>query len=87
MKNATRLVKFLQTNKLTVAFAESVTCGLACHQLTNVIGTSKVLLGGGVSYQEKVKTDLLKVSPTLIKKYTAESQQVTVAMAMCLQKS
>ncbi len=44
------------------------------------------MLGGGVSYQEKVKTDLLKVSPTLIKKYTAESQQVTDAMAMCLSK-
>ncbi len=44
------------------------------------------MLGGVVSYQEKVKTDLLKVSPTLIKKYTAESQQVTDAMAMCLSK-
>jgi nicotinamide-nucleotide amidase len=75
------LVKTLMEKKLTVALAESITCGLAAHQLNIVKGTSQVLKGSIVCYNENVKTDLLKVSPTLIKKYTAESQQVTDELA------
>lgn len=72
--------------KLTLALAESVTCGLASHQLNIVKGTSDVFMGSIICYNEKVKIDLLKVKPSLIKKYTAESQQVTDALARNLSR-
>lgn len=76
-----QLLKILIEKKLTVALAESVTCGLASHQMNIAKGTSQVLIGSIVCYNEKVKTDLLKVDPLLIEKYTAESQEVTDALA------
>jgi PncC family amidohydrolase len=74
------LLELLQEKKLTVSFAESVTCGLATHQLNITPGTSEVLMGSIVCYNEKVKVETLKVDPDLIKKYTAESQEVTDAL-------
>ena len=75
-----KLMKRLIEKKLTVAFAESVTCGLVSHQLNITTGTSEIFMGSIVCYNEKVKMDLLKVKPSLIKKYTAESQEVTDAL-------
>lgn len=72
-----QFLQLLIKKKLTVAFAESVTCGLAAHQLNISEGTSEVLMGSIVCYNEKVKTGLLKVDPALIKQFTAESQEVT----------
>lgn len=71
----------LSEKKLTIAFAESVTCGLACNELNLAPGTSDVLMGGIICYNSKVKIELLKVDPELIKKYTPESQEVTDALA------
>lgn len=71
------LLQKLQEKNLTLALAESVTCGLAAHQLNIAEGTSEVFMGSIVCYNEKVKTDLLKVDPEIIKKYSAESQEVT----------
>src|SRR5438105_1304281 len=68
-KSNHRIVKFLQENNLTIAFAESVTCGLAVHQLSAVKGTSKVLEGSIVCYDEIVKRDLLKVPQSLLDKF------------------
>jgi len=79
-----KLMKVLTEKKLTLAFAESVTCGLATHELNITPGTSETLMGGVISYNENVKTNLLKVDAELIKKYTAESQEVTDAMAQNL---
>lgn len=81
-----KLMKILIEKKLTVAFAESVTCGLACNELNSTPGTSKVLMGGIVCYNEKVKINLLNVKASLIKKYTAESQEATDAIAKNLQQ-
>lgn len=75
-----QLLQLLIEKKKTVAFAESVTCGLATHQLNITEGTSEVLMGSIICYNEKVKTDILKIDPSLIEKYTAESQEVTDAM-------
>lgn len=82
MKSEVRqLIHLLIEKKLKLALAESVTCGLASHQLNIVKGTSDVFMGSVVCYNEKVKIDLLKIKPSLIKKFTAESQQVTDALA------
>jgi nicotinamide-nucleotide amidase len=78
---ANDLVKTLQEKKLTLALAESVTCGQAAHQLSLVKGTGDVLQGGIICYDEKVKCGLLKVSKRLIEKHTAESQRVTDELA------
>ncbi len=78
MKRITnRLVKLLQEYELKVAFAESMTCGLAAHQLSTVKGTSEVLLGSIVCYHPDVKTCVLGVKQSLIDRYSAESQEVT----------
>ena len=71
------LANHLKKNSLTIAFAESVTCGLVAHGLGNIIGASDFLKGSIVCYDEEVKINLLKVKQSLITKYTCESQQVT----------
>lgn len=78
---ANKLVKVLQEKALTIAFAESVTCGIAAHTLSTVKGTMDILRGSLVCYHPSTKIHALSISSQLIQKYTAESQQVTDAMA------
>lgn len=80
------LLQQLIERKLTLSFAESLTCGLATHQLNIVKGTSEVLMGSVICYNEQVKCKLLQVDEALIKKHTAESRQVTDAIAEGLKK-
>lgn len=87
MKSLVRkLIKVLIEKNLTVSFAESVTCGLASNGMNCTTGTSDVFMGSVICYNEAVKINLLKVDPTLIEKYTAESQEVTDALAVNLQQ-
>jgi len=87
MKRTTnRLVKFLMDEGLTIAFAESMSCGLVTHQLNTVKGTSEVLKGSIICYSEEVKTGLLKVPKKLIDKHTAESRKITDELAKNLKK-
>src|SRR5436190_13810781 len=81
-----QLANFLKEHELTIAFAESMTCGLLSHKLGSVSGASDILMGSIVCYNEKVKNHSLKIKKSLIDKYTAESQQVTDAMASNLRK-
>ena len=74
------MIKTLLEKKLTLALAESMTCGLAAHQLSTCKGTSEVFKGSIVCYNEEVKKDLLKIPPVLIEKHSAESPQVTEAL-------
>lgn len=76
-----KLVQTLRQRGLTLALAESVTCGLAAHQLSTCIGTSDMLMGSIVCYSPDVKTELLGVSASAIERYTAESQEVTDLLA------
>lgn len=76
-----RFVKLLLRKKIKLAFAESVTCGMIAHQLCTIKGTSEIFMGSIVCYHPKVKTDLLSVPKKLIKKYSAESAQVTKELA------
>jgi nicotinamide-nucleotide amidase len=81
-----RFVKEMQKRELTVSFAESVTCGLAAHRLSNVKGTLDVLKGSVVCYHPTCKVTALKISAALIKKCTPESQEVTDAITKNLKK-
>ena len=78
---ANKLVKTLCEKKLTLALAESITCGMAAHSLASFKGTGEVLRCSLVCYNEEVKTQLLKVAATMIRRFTAESPQVTARMA------
>ena len=79
-------VKTLIKEGVTVAFAESMTCGLAAHLLSTCKGTNDVLMGSVVCYNVTVKKDLLGVSNAMLKKYSAESRQVTDRLARGLKK-
>jgi len=67
--------------ELTLALAESVTCGLAAAKLATCPGTFDVLRGSVVCYHEEVKKELLKVPLTHIRKFTSESPHVTHDLA------
>jgi len=75
------LVKLLTDEKATLATAESCTGGLLANRITNVPGSSKVLLAGYVCYANAAKIDVLGVSPELIEKHGAVSEEVARAMA------
>jgi PncC family amidohydrolase len=51
---------------LTVATAESLTAGLISATIANIPGASRVLLGGIVSYDPRIKRDMLGVSQAVI---------------------
>src|SRR5205823_7386533 len=60
------LVELLTKKKQTLAIAESCTGGLLANRITNVPGSSKVLLAGYVVYANEAKIDILDVDPKLI---------------------
>ncbi|MBK7722977.1 MAG: nicotinamide-nucleotide amidohydrolase family protein [Austwickia sp.] len=65
----------------TVATAESLTGGLVAAALTEVPGSSWVVLGGVVAYASAVKASLLGVSPDLLEHGGAVQAEVASAMA------
>ncbi|PYL55214.1 MAG: competence/damage-inducible protein A [Verrucomicrobia bacterium] len=74
------LVKTLTRKKQTLAIAESCTGGLLANRITNVAGSSAVLLAGYVCYANEAKSDILGVDPKLIEQHGAVSEQVARAM-------
>ncbi len=81
-----RFVKTLQEKALTIAFAESVTCGMATQKLSIYKGTSDVLAGALVCYSPEVKKACLGISQNMIDHYTSESMEVTVELAKNLSR-
>jgi nicotinamide-nucleotide amidase len=76
----------MQEKGLTLALAESITCGMAAEKLATAFGTSDVFHGSIVCYTPEVKKRLLRVPQTIIDKYTTESMQVTELLARHLNK-
>ena len=64
-----------------MATAESCTGGLIASSIVNEAGSSAILKGGIVAYQNEVKHDLLGVSDEILEKYGAVSEQTVKAMA------
>jgi len=71
----------LKTKKLKVGVAESCTGGMLGEMITRIPGSSKYFQGGVISYNARVKEDLLKVPPEVIRKYGEVSRQVAKLMA------
>ena len=71
----------LKTKKLKVAVAESCTGGMLGEMISRIPGSSEYFQGGVISYNAKIKEDLLKVPPEVIRKYGEVSRQVAKLMA------
>lgn len=74
-------VKYFADAGKTVSCAESCTGGLLAKRLTDVPGSSAVLLGGAVTYSNSAKEKLLGVPEKLLSEFGAVSSQVARAMA------
>ncbi|MEK6604281.1 MAG: competence/damage-inducible protein A [Nitrospirota bacterium] len=71
----------LKAKKLTVAVAESCTGGLIGQRLTSLPGSSAYFERGVVTYSDRAKVDLLKISEALIRQKGSVSAEVAQAMA------
>jgi nicotinamide-nucleotide amidase len=69
----------LQGKKIT--FAESCTGGYVQHRLTAVAGASAYFAGGVVAYSYELKTKMLKVKASTLKKHGAVSEETVIEMA------
>lgn len=76
-----RLVRELTAKGATVATAESCTGGGIAKAITDISGSSAVLLGGFVTYTNEVKMALLGVDPALIARESEVSHACAKAMA------
>ena len=73
----------LELNHLKIAFIESASSGYLTSQFSIYKNSgAEILLGGLVSYDPSTKVNILKIEQTFIEKYTAESAEVTEAMAV-----
>ena len=76
-----KLVSALSAKGLTCATAESCTGGGVGSAITSVAGSSKVFLGGVISYSNEVKADVLGVSRDTLASVGAVSSEVASQMA------
>ena len=83
---AKKIVKILIKKKLKISFAESCTGGLLSSAITSVNGSSKVFTLGLLTYSNQSKTQILKISKNIIRKYGSVSEQVCLAMVKNLSK-
>lgn len=78
---AEALVKLFSEKGATVSSAESCTGGLIAKMITDVAGSSAVLIGGAVTYAISAKEKMIGVPAELIEKYGVVSAEVAEAMA------
>ena len=73
--------RLLKQRKWTLSVAESCTGGLVGHKLTAVPGSSSYFFGGITAYSNRIKIDVLGVSPITLKKRGAVSDDTVREMA------
>jgi nicotinamide-nucleotide amidase len=76
-----KCVATLTKADIKLAFAESATAGRIASEISLVKESGSILMGSIVCYNPIVKIDLLKVPQQLIDQHSAESAEVTKAMA------
>ena len=81
---AKSIVKKLTKKGLTLSVAESVTAGGLASELTMITGSSKVFQGGVIAYSDAIKVTELRISKADIKKHTAVSEEIAIAMAQAV---
>ncbi|MDH4227482.1 MAG: nicotinamide-nucleotide amidohydrolase family protein [Deltaproteobacteria bacterium] len=80
-REAKILAKIMAASGETLALAESCTGGLIGAMLTEVPGSSKWFQGSIVAYGNGVKTNILDVKASVIRKSGAVSEQTAALMA------
>lgn len=80
-KLAARVIKLAAERHRTVGTAESLTAGLIAATLADISGASRVLMGGIVSYDPRIKRELLGVSATTIDSVGVVSEACARQMA------
>jgi len=73
--------ELLRKKSLTLSVSESCTGGKVGDIITDVPGSSDYFLGGVVSYSNQAKRDILKVSPTTLRRKGAVSEEIALQMA------
>lgn len=81
---ATRVAEQLEAANQKCVFAESCTGGKMAAAITTVPGISRFFCGSAVTYREATKSHWLQIEPSTIKQHSAESEQVTVEMAVAV---
>jgi len=71
----------LVARNATVATAESCTGGMLSSRITDVPGSSRYFMGGGVCYTAEAKTAVAGVDPELIRAHGEVSEEVAIALA------
>ena len=71
----------LNSKKLTISVAESITGGALSNQLMSLAGSSSFFNGSVVTYSDESKIEILKIEKEKIRKYSAVSQQISALMA------
>jgi nicotinamide-nucleotide amidase len=80
-------VKALAERGITAACAESCTGGMIAHLLTNVPGSSDVLLESAVTYSNEAKHQRLGVKKKTLNEHGAVSRQTAEEMARGIRKT
>ena len=81
LKQAEALIEACRLRGVSIVTAESCTGGLVAGALTDISGSSDVLLGGFVTYSNEMKSKVLNVPQKALDKYGAVSSTVARAMA------
>ena len=76
-----QVVALLRERGLTVGTAESLTAGMIAAEIAGVPGASQVLMGGIVSYDARVKHELLAVPTEVIDGVGVVSEACALQMA------
>jgi nicotinamide-nucleotide amidase len=66
----------------TVSVAESATGGMLGERITSAPGSSEYFVGGFITYNDAMKTELLGIPAELLKQHGAVSREVAEAMAV-----
>lgn len=81
-----KVIKELIDRKLTIATMESCTGGFLTHLMTNIPGSSEVVIGGYVTYTTKQKINC-GVDEEIITKYGVYSLECSKSMAEAVFKN
>ena len=80
------IIKKLLKRNISISIAESCTGGLLSSKFTSVAGISRIFNMGLITYSNKSKSSLLKISQNDLKKYGTVSHQTAALMVKNLQR-
>ena len=80
-KLSREILQICDKNKITISSAESCTGGLISQYFTSHPGSSKVFLGGFVTYSNNSKIKILNVKEETLKNYGAVSENTVIEMS------